>query len=117
MNVNERVHRDRMRYFVSAFLMADKPLPEAARQWLIYVLDNIKDTPHGARGAPRKDGVRMINALRLADFLADSNGGVIPEELTGLLQDNAAHTLLLSTAEIRRLFDSPVFDDVRQILR
>jgi hypothetical protein len=84
---------------------------------LIYVLDNIKDTPHGARGAPRKDGVRMINALRLADFLADSNGGVIPEELTGLLQDNAAHTLLLSTAEIRRLFDSPVFDDVRQILR
>lgn len=117
MNVNERVHRDRMRYFVTAFLVADKPLPEAAREWLIYVLENIKDAPHGARGAPRKDQEHLINAIDLAHFLAEKSGGVIPMKLTSVLRDTATHALYLSAAEVRRIFDSKDFTTTRELLR
>lgn len=119
VNLNEKRSRDLMKHYLVEHLLHGKPLPIAARTWLIYVLENLDDLPHASsheKKRPTDSYGRLNNMMRLANFIANKNKGVVPEKLTSILCDQAANSLGMSVGTVKNLFHSEEFTELTKNL-
>ncbi|MDP1707634.1 MAG: hypothetical protein Q8L89_00950 [Gammaproteobacteria bacterium] len=83
---NEIEYRQAMQHEIIGILKSGKPLPNAARLWLAYVIERVQ-IPHDGKHAPLRRRTREARRYYLAEFI---------------VEDEKAHMRSTTTARLKR---------------